>query len=144
MGRSPFFQKYIKPIPLKKILITEEYREQDRVVFQHVSGQKQYTTLSKPRLERHCSTYGMHEIYLPDEDDIYILTLCETICFENGSENETYIIWHVEKEGPKNKYLCTWVLRNDGFILNAEDLSFRGEIGSIKRLAMNSSALPIA
>jgi len=72
------------------------------------------------------------------------MKLCETICFENGSENETYIIWHVEKEGPKNKYLCTWVLRNDGFILNAEDLSFRGEIGSIKRLAMNSSALPIA
>ena len=143
MGRNPFFQKYIQRIPLKKILITEEYREQDRVIFQHISGHTQSGTLSKPRLERHCSTYGMSEIYLPDEEDIYILTLRETISLETVSGHETYTVWNVDKEGSKNSYICTWVLRNDGFILNAEDLSFRGEIGSIKRLAMKSSALPI-
>lgn len=79
--------------------------------------------LSKPIMERCCSTYGKHDHYFPKQDEIYHIIAAEKYRLMSGHVYDIFVVMFHD-----NNSIITWVLRTDGVVLNAESFQVRGKV----------------
>lgn len=78
--------------------------------------------ITGPMIERSCSVYYGVEEPLPLIGTVYRIQGAERILFDRGFE---YDVLYVRSLSPDR--FCTWCVRTDGIVLNAESLQVRGQ-----------------
>ena len=136
MGRSVFFEDIVQKLPFRKDFqhLLDHVKIGDQIEILEVDKNPPPKDLySRPKLERSCSSYGKTEIYIPRTHDIYDVIDIEDYSFSTPQQQTPfyYKVWCVQ---PLNNsdYICTWVLRQDGEILNIENFTSRGHVRSFQ------------
>jgi hypothetical protein len=131
MGRSPLFEDLVVPIPQRETpTMMTAVREGDVLRITGAEPTKPQglelgMLLPFPRIERFCSTYGWLEDKFPSVGASYRVTNIETYPFDNKHGRFTYRVWCMECVEDDDR-MCTWVIREDGEVLNIESFSSRG------------------
>jgi hypothetical protein len=124
MGRPPSFYDIVSPIPMFDSTLPA-LRSGD--VFRIVESDsiQPFNSLKPPIFERACSTYGYREDVFPVRGRMYIVKCVHDIHFDNKNGTFHYIVYEC---APLHRpcMMCTWVLRNDGVVLNLESFTYRG------------------
>jgi hypothetical protein len=102
-------------------------QEGDVLRITSVDTMKPRDPLACPRMERFCSTYGWLEDPFPRVGSLYRVARIETYRFDNKHGRFTYRVWYMECV-EDNDYVCTWVVREDGEVLNIESFASRGRV----------------
>jgi len=121
----PFDEDIIRfeGIPTPTAVCTRCSRRSDQDMgFIRTTGAFRRILLPGSMIERSCSVYYGVEEPFPIVDTVYRIQGAERIVFDLGFE---YDVLYIRSLSPDR--FCTWCVRTDGIVLNAESLQVRGE-----------------